>query len=118
MPAKRAVEAFRSRQFNCAQSVLCAFRQEHGVSDERMAEARGHGGGRAEGGRCGALHAALQLTGDAAARDALRKGFTAKAGSEQCREIRKAKTLTCEQCVQLAATLLAERPAPTPGSPA
>ena len=74
--------------------------------------ARADGGqkGRAEGGCCGALHAACELVEDDAARRSLRAAFIAKAGSEKCRDIRKSGMLSCGQCVELAATLLASRP--------
>jgi hypothetical protein len=107
MPVQRAIAAFKTRRLNCAQSVLRAFQQEHGVTEDKIEAAGHHGGGRAEEGRCGALHGALQLADDDSARDNLRKAFVAKASSEKCREIRKNKTLSCEQCVELAAELVA-----------
>ena len=107
MPVQRAIAAFKTRRLNCAQSILRAFQQEHAVPEEAIERAEGLGHGRAAGGRCGALHGALQLADDDSARDHLRKGFVSKAGSEKCREIRKSKTLSCEQCVGLAAQLVA-----------
>lgn len=107
MPVQRAIAAFKDRRLNCAQSVLHAFQQEHSIAEDEITQARHLGGGRADGGRCGALHAACVLAGDETARGNLRMAFAAKAGSEQCREIRKSKTLSCEQCVELAAELVA-----------
>ncbi len=107
MPAQRAIAAFKTRQPNCAQSVLRAFQREHGVTEDKIAQAQHLGGGRADGGRCGALHAACELVEHEAVRGSLRTAFAAKAGSELCREIRKSKTLSCEQCVELAAELVA-----------
>jgi len=110
MPIRRAVEAHRSGGLNCAQSILRAFQTERGVPEDAIVQARRYGGGRAEGGRCGALHVAIELTPDPGERERMRVAFVARAGSERCREIRAGKTLSCEQCVALAATLLAETP--------
>ena len=107
MPVQRAIATFKTRRLNCAQSVLHAFQQEHFVPDEAIRQARQFGGGHAEAGRCGALHGALQLVDEDSARSQLRKAFAAKAGSEKCHEIRKSKTMSCEQCVELAAELVA-----------
>ena len=108
MPVRRAMVAYRTEGLNCAQSILRAFQPERGIPENAVQQAGQLGGGRAESGRCGALHAALQLADDEATRDHLRKRFVAKAGSERCREIRKCRRLTCEQCVELAATVLTE----------
>ena len=108
MPVQRALAAFKSGRLNCAQSILRAFQQQPGIHEGAVQQAQQFGRGRAEGGRCGALHMALQLANNKEVRDNLRKAFAAKAGSEQCREIRKRKALSCEQCVELAATMLTE----------
>ena len=68
----------------------------------------GHGG-RAEGGVCGALHAALRLSGKKETKEFLRREFVEKAGSEHCREIRRLKKLNCDRCVELAAKVLTEQ---------
>ncbi len=115
MPVKRAMAAFRTERLNCAQSVLRGFQLEKGISEDAIRQARQLGQGRAEGGCCGALHAACELAENDAARSGLRKAFTAKAGSEKCRDIRKSRTLSCEQCVVLAATLLASSPGGSSG---
>ena len=105
MPIQRAVTAFQTKQFNCAQSILHAFRKERGISEQTIQQARQLGGGRAEAGRCGALYAALQMVDDPM-RTSVRESFVARAGTEKCREIRGSRALTCVQCVELAATLL------------
>jgi hypothetical protein len=108
MPVERAMTAYKKERLNCAQSVLRAFQQHRSISEEEIVQARHHGGGRAENGVCGALHAALKLTGDPSLRDHLRSTFVARAGAETCREIRSAARLPCVDCVRLAASLLAE----------
>jgi hypothetical protein len=108
MPVERAMTAYKKERLNCAQSVLRAFQEHRRISDEEIALARNHGGGRAENGLCGALHASLTLTDDPSFRDHLRSAFVARAGAETCREIRRAARLPCIDCVRLAAGLLAE----------
>ena len=108
MPVQRAITAFKIERLNCAQSVLRAFQPERGISEETIRRAQRRGRGRAEGGCCGALHAACDLAEGESQRSRLRTAFAAKAGSEKCRDIRKSGTLSCEQCVGLAVELVAE----------
>jgi hypothetical protein len=108
MPVRQAVAAFKTERLNCAQSILRAFQPEKGIPEDAVRQARQLGQGRAEGGCCGALHAACELAEDEVGRSSLRAAFTARAGSEKCRDIRKSGTLSCEQCVRLAAELVAE----------
>jgi hypothetical protein len=106
MPVEKSLHAYRKTQSNCAQSVLCGFQDSLNIPDAEIEAARRFGGGRAEGGRCGALHAALQLTRSTETRERLQRTFKEKAGSEYCREIRTQKQLTCDACVELAASIL------------
>lgn len=108
MPVERAMTAYKKERLNCTQSVLRAFQEHRSISEEEIVQARHHGGGRAENGVCGALHAALKLTDDPSLRDHLRSTFVAHAGAETCREIRSAARMPCVDCVRLAASLLAE----------
>lgn len=108
MPVRKSLLAYRVEKLNCAQSILAGFRQCRGVTDAEISAARGLGGGRAEDGRCGALHAALSLARRSETRASLRRAFSEQAGSEQCRQIRALKKLRCEDCVRLAAGLLDE----------
>jgi len=103
MPVKRALAAYTQEKLNCAQSVYRGFQSP----EEKIVAAQKLGGGKAEGGRCGALAAALDLAGVKAA-DKLLEDFTSRAGAERCREIRAKKEVSCAQCVELAATLLKE----------
>jgi hypothetical protein len=108
MPVKAAVHCYSNERLNCAQSVLKAFRDLADVSQQEIDDARRLGGGRAENGVCGALHVALRLAAEPGAREAIRRDFVEAAGSEQCRDIRKGKTVSCLQCVELASRLLHE----------
>lgn len=106
MTVEKAKAAYAVERLNCAQSILRAFQESRGVTEEQISAARQLGGGRAENGVCGALSAASSLVEEPQIRERLRKRFVAEAGSEKCREIRKLGRLTCEECVLLAATLL------------
>jgi hypothetical protein len=109
VPIVKSLSAYRNEKKNCAQSILAGFRETCGVPDCEIDAARAHGGGRAEGGLCGALHAALRLSGKNEDGEYLQRQFVDKAGAEKCREIKQLKKISCEQCVELAATLLAKR---------
>jgi hypothetical protein len=101
-----ALIAFRQERLNCAQSVLRGFQLLHNVPEEQIAQAKALGGGRAAEGRCGALHAAMQLAHESSLLQDLIAAFLAKAGSEHCKQIRAMKKVSCAQCVELAARIL------------
>ena len=84
---------------NCAQAVAVAF----GGDPQAFASC---GSGRAPEGWCGAAYAAAALGGDAQAVEAV---FREKAGSVTCREIRRARVLSCAGCVETATGML-QRP--------
>ena len=97
----QATEIFNKvpRTRNCAQSVAegCGHPE---LSDELAA----CGGGRAPGGMCGALHAALLIT-PASAHEEIKKSFEAAIGALLCREIKSIRHVPCEKCVETAAGL-------------
>ena len=83
--------------FNCAQALMMG-----AGHPERKDEMAACGGGRAPGGMCGALYAALQLT-PAERHEALIAAFKARVGATTCREIKGAATpVPCAQCVAIA----------------
>ena len=108
MVVKKAVQHFHGpEKYSCAQSILKAFEGYcEAIDDETIAAFKNFSGGRAEGGLCGALFAAEQLVDDAESIQLLRQRFLDAAGSVTCREIRKLKRCSCEQCVELAAGIL------------
>jgi len=106
MSVKMAVHSYTKDKLNCAQSILKAFRHRKDITQNEIDAARALGGGKAAGGVCGALHAALLLEDEHEKQQSLRETFAQRAGSEQCREIRSKKLVTCAQCVELAAELL------------
>ncbi len=87
---------------NCAQAILHAFADVFAISREEIAAARHIGSGRAEGGYCGALWAALRLVGDGK-REHLCERFRARTGALTCRDVRRARNATCAECVTVAA---------------
>ncbi|HQF37502.1 MAG TPA: hypothetical protein PK322_00125 [Opitutaceae bacterium] len=90
-------------RLNCAQAVLDAYQTVTGHSVAPVADFKPFGGGRAAGGECGALYAACQAAPSSAA--AIRAAFAARTGTTLCREL---DALPCEECVALAARLLAQ----------
>lgn len=99
----KAVDIFTAipKRVNCAQAVA------EGLGVEALSPALSAcGGGRAEGGRCGALHAALLLVPEEK-REELAEKFRSEAGSGLCREI-KAAQFPCVKCVEIAARLAEE----------
>ena len=103
---KIAGDYHRQRRGNCAQSVAFAWGQKfpggRGVEDVFA----GCGAGRAPGGLCGAVHASCTLAG-AAAEQLIKVSFAERTGGHlTCKEIRGAKRVPCEECVEIAAELL------------
>lgn len=94
-------------RLNCAQAVLDAYQTVTGHHVAPVGDFKAFGGGRAPGGECGALHAACQCAPESAA--AIRSAFAARAGTTLCKEL---DALPCEECVALAAQLLAPHHAP------
>lgn len=97
-----AVELFNAvpKKHNCAQAVASG-----AGAEELFDELKCCGGGNAPGNRCGALHAAVRVAGDAF-EAALVSGFVRQLGSESCRELKTVHHLPCEECVRTAAELL------------
>ena len=94
------------KEYNCAQSVAKAFGR-----DDLVTMLKTCGGGRAEGGLCGALYAALHLL-PADKRETTKEQFQGMAGDVLCRAIRKEGKTPCKECVRIAADLVASRDEP------
>lgn len=107
MPKHKSVSAYRSGKQNCAQSLYSGFQDLLQVSGETIESARKLGGGKAAEGRCGALYAALDLAQSEQTKEQLKVSFEERAGSQSCRDIRNRKLLSCAECVELAAGVLA-----------
>jgi len=97
-----ALSHFR-KPYNCAQTVYKSMEKHHAISHKMVEELSAKGGGRAEGGTCGALYAALQFMDCQETKTRLIEHFETHGGSTQCRELRKAKRMSCHDCVATAA---------------
>ena len=100
MSKKKAMEYYDGK-YNCAQSIAKAF-----GSDELSNACAKCGGGRAEDGVCGALHAGLLVLEDPHRQEELKDYFVKKATSTKCKEVRQAKALSCGKCVERVAKFL------------
>ena len=107
MKADEARALFHGKdKLNCAQAVLKAFQAESGMSDSDILAFASAGGGRGEGGVCGALLAASALLQQSAVLQDLERDFETEAGSILCKGIRGLNRLPCRECVALAAGFL------------
>lgn len=108
---KKARDFFHDpiHHYNCAQAILKAFQEKYNLPDKIIIDFAKYGGGRAPEGLCGALYAANYLILNIPALSqhspklyqTLCAAFSAKASAITCKEIRKAKQLSCEGCVDL-----------------
>lgn len=89
---------------NCAQAILKGFQKEFDITDQEIEEYRAWGGGRAEGGMCGALFAAERLLRQIGKKSVVEE-FNKKAGGLLCSEI-KEKQFTCTKYVRIADELV------------
>jgi hypothetical protein len=89
---------------NCAQAILKGFQKEFEISNQEIEEYRAWGGGRAEGGMCGALFAAERLLRQIG-KESVIEDFRQKTGSVLCADI-KAKQFTCAEYVRIADELV------------
>jgi Putative redox-active protein (C_GCAxxG_C_C) len=106
MSISSAVHSYTNERLNCAQSILKAFGERKNISSDEIKDARKLGGGKADNGICGALHAALSLLDEPEKKESVRQSFIEVAGSEKCREIRAKSLVSCLQCVEVAARFL------------
>jgi len=92
---------------NCAQSVLKGFQKQFDITDREIEDYRAWGGGRVQGGVCGALYSAQRLLRQAEKPD-ITEEFNSRAGEIYCLEI-KALNFPCIECVRLADELVEKR---------
>jgi hypothetical protein len=105
---KKSEEYFHvlPENLNCAQAVLKGFQNEFNISDAEIEEYRAWGGGRAEGGVCGAVFSAERILRQAG-KESIIEEFLQKTGSLLCSDI-KEKKFTCLELVRMADELLEE----------
>ena len=94
-----ALELFGAfpRKHNCAQAVACGLGAD-GLYDDLSS----CGGGRAPGGMCGALYAAMQMVPEAE-RLRLQEEFAAALGAVDCAALKQQLNVPCVECVRIAA---------------
>lgn len=90
-------------KFNCAQSIV----YHYGGNSDEVALMSKMGTGKAPQGYCGALHGALfLLRNNKKIQEKIIHDFAHLAGSPACQSIRKQKTTSCRQCVEIADKIL------------
>ncbi|MDL1940704.1 C-GCAxxG-C-C family protein, partial [Candidatus Jettenia sp. AMX1] len=94
--------------FNCAQAILKAYQEDFNITDQQILEYKKFGGGKAEGGVCGALFAAKKLIHNEDISNHVEQHFSKAAGAITCREILSLKQLSCHKCVENIAESLDE----------
>ncbi len=90
-----------AERYNCAQSVIAAAYMQTPPPAKLLDEMKHNGGGRAQGGVCGALHAALVIASEPH-RNEIEADFLNQVGNIKCRDIRKDGTYPCRTCVGIA----------------
>ena len=105
MIKEKAVEVFSAvpKMHNCAQAV--AYGAGRSDLNDKLAVC---GGGKAPGGMCGALYAALLLA-PPQMHESIKNEFIAKAGFATCREIKTVSKYPCVECVALASELIEKK---------
>lgn len=101
----KATDTFRNPQYghNCAQAVANKWKDLY--SDSNIVENYApYVGGRAPGGLCGALFAAMEACPSKA--EEIKAEFIALAGNATCREIKMENKTPCQTCVQIADDLV------------
>lgn len=94
-------------KLNCAQAILKGFQKEFSITDQEIEEYRAWGGGRAQGGVCGALFSAERLLKQAG-KPGITEEFNSTVGETHCLPI-KALKYSCVDCVRLADKLIEKR---------
>ncbi len=102
----RAVKAFTEEKMSCGQSVFKGFQKCLNITEEEITDAKAFGGGRAEGGVCGALYCAKLLCETEEEKKQMTEEFVAKTKFERCKDIKKNKTAACSECVEYASEIL------------
>lgn len=92
----------KANNWNCAQSVLKAHQDRVELSDEELELSyRSKGGGRAEGGLCGAVYAASLLLKEKD-RPKLLSHFEERTGGLTCARLKGKCGRSCQELVQVA----------------
>ncbi len=98
----KAANEFR-KPLTCAQTVYAAFAEMDAQKSEWL---KANSGGRAPEGICGALFAAKQLCPNDYS---VEEEFSKRVGDTRCKEIKAKFKTPCEDCVRIAAEIVASR---------
>lgn len=106
---KKSELYFHEQPFNlnCAQAILKGFQKEFNIKDQEIVEYQALGGGRAQGGLCGALFSAERLLLQVG-KPGITEEFNAIVGKINCLDIKKTK-FPCKDCVRIVDELLEKR---------
>ena len=88
------------KMHNCAQAVAAGAGREDLVAAFAVC-----GGGKAPGGLCGALHAAMTIAGTEKA-PLIKDAFLSELGAVSCSALKNELAIPCVKCVEIAAELL------------
>lgn len=92
---------------NCAQAIVGVYKEKYQLDSNIVDQFKQYGGGQAPEGLCGAYYAARCIVEkDPNKVKELERFFIEQAGSLQCKEIKKAKKLSCVGCVEKSAEYL------------
>lgn len=96
------------KRMNCAQSVLCAFKEDFNIADDLVEAFKSYGGGNAPDGLCGAYYAVKFILDkvDKEKTQELEKYFLENAGALECTNIRGMRKLSCVGCVEKSSEFL------------
>lgn len=99
----------KPQNWNCAQAIQKGFQNLTRMSDEDIELTyRPMGGGRAEGGLCGALYAAENILKEKGL-PSITADFIQRAGGSTCHQLKGELKYPCVAAVDLAEELLAQR---------
>lgn len=104
----KATDTFRKQPWchNCAQAVAYKWKNIYKSPDTIMDDLAFSGSGRAEGGLCGALVAAIKALPDH--EEELTQEFAKRVGATKCMEIKMQAKTPCPKCVDMADDLIDE----------
>ncbi len=104
----KAVDTFHHPEYrhNCAQAIVNKWHSHFNVPPTVIADMKACGGGRAPEGLCGALYGGLHLLQSEEEKEKLIDGFCKAAGQTNCRALKAEKRTSCEQCVDIADSLI------------
>lgn len=102
----KASETFHNPQYghNCAQAVANKWVEKYPNKATVVSEMQANGGGRAEGGLCGALYAAMKACPEKA--EEIKAAFASRVGDVTCKEIKQNMKASCPLCVDIADEIL------------